>query len=59
MIAYSFSHDCLVLLWHFRKVIGLRPDFDNVRIKCYQRFAPLVHGVSVKNAPEVQNVGRK
>ena len=37
----------------------LRPDFDNVRIKCYQRFTPLVHGTSVLNAPEVQNVGRK
>ena len=37
----------------------LRPDFDNIPIKSYQRFAPLVHGTSVLNAPEVQNGGRK
>jgi hypothetical protein len=46
---YMFSNpiEPLVLLWHFRKVIGLRPDFDNVPNKGYQRFAPLVHGTSV------------
>ena len=56
---YCISIVFLILLWHFKQVIGLRPDFNNVPMKCYQRFAPLVHRISVLNAPEVQNVGRK
>ena len=32
---------------YLEKVMELRSDFDKVPIKSYQRFAPLVHSISV------------